>query len=215
MKKESGNAKKTFKKTYDETYNGLKIMEENQKEHRTEFIAKHIDTIMQCINDFSSSLRKDVPTGTTPTKKEYSLPTPFKKLDPRDIVLENLKRRVLTGSVILDSTETEKNVTSQSPSASSVETTEDSSSDVQTDEGCKQNMESDTHTVDESNEALAPVVDGVAVEKVEVLVETEKIPVHSVSGEQKVSRRPPGWMERQKKMKFRPQVIRNCCQIRL
>ena len=65
-----------------------------------------------------------------------------------------------------------------------METTEDSSSDVQTDEGCKQNMESDTHSVDESNEALAPVVDGVAVEKVEVLVETEKIPVHSVSGEQ-------------------------------
>ena len=60
MKKEAGNAKKTFKKTYDDTYNGLKIMEENQKEHRTEFIAKHIDTIMQCINDFSSSLRKDV-----------------------------------------------------------------------------------------------------------------------------------------------------------
>ena len=144
MKKESGNAKKTFKKTYDETYNGLKIMEENQKEHRTEFIAKHIDTIMQCINDFSSSLHKDVPTGTTPTKKEYSLPTPFKKLDPRDIVLENLKRRVLTGSVILDSTETEKNVTSQSPSVSSVETTEDSSNvvKVQADE-----VENDGYTL--------------------------------------------------------------------
>ena len=208
LKKESGNAKKTFKKTYDETYNGLKIMEENQKEHRTEFIAKHIDTIMQCINDFSSSLHKDVPTGTTPTKKEYSLPTPFKKLDPRDIVLENLKRRVLTGSVILDSTEI-----AQSPSVSSVRQTEDSSNVVKVQADEVEN--DDIHSVNESNEALTPVEDGVAMEKVEVLVETEKLPVKNVSGEENISKEAAEMDGEAKKMKFRPQVIRNCCPIRL
>ena len=99
MKKDTNNTTKTFKKAYDETYNGLKVMEETQQEQRTEFITKHIDTIMECINDFSSSLSDVVPTGTTPIKKEYALPTPFKKMDPRNIVLANLKR--ITGTVIL------------------------------------------------------------------------------------------------------------------
>lgn len=188
LKKEASNAKKMFKKTYDETYNGLKIMEENQKEHRAEFIAKHIDTIMQCIHNFSSSLRKDVPTGTTPTKKEYSLPTPFKKLDPRDIVLENLKRRVLTGSVIVDNIEAEKDVTPQSPSVSSVQATEDSCSTEKTqiDEMCNPNAENEMHSVSKSKEAVAPTTDVVTMDEVEVVVETEKVAVSNVPEEEKI-----------------------------
>ena len=46
----------------------------------------------------------------------------------------------------------------------------------------------DIHSVNESNEALTPVEDGVAMEKVEVLVETEKLPVKNVSGEENISK---------------------------
>ena len=178
MKKDTNNTTKTFKKAYDETYNGLKVMEETQQEQRTEFITKHIDTIMECINDFSSSLSDVVPTGATPIKKEYALPTPFKKMDPRNIVLANLKR--ITGTVIL----TGSGDTSIPSSPSVVNTAEKQvilNEVVDTSTG--NNSESDNIVPSDVDEEVAvpPVVekddnnDGTKVDDVTVKVEDSNI----------------------------------------